>query len=556
MLVGLVVRDVVLIDQLALQLGSGLCVLTGETGAGKSILLDALGLALGMRSDAALVRPGAERASVVAEFEVPGEHSVAELLAEYDLPCDGTLILRRSVAKDGRSRAYVNDLAVSVATLKALGECLVEIHGQHDARGLLSPGRHRSLLDVYAGHGDLVARCRAAHAGWRRASEALDEARLAQAKAKEDEDYLRHALEELQRLEPETGEESALGARRAMLKQAEKIVAAINDARDSLEGADGVDERLRDAQRSLERIADDAGGNLDKTLSALDRAAGELASAGEALAAATRAMDLDIGQLEPLEDRLFALKDLSRKHRVPVDDLADLARRIAARLTTIDDSAARIEALQNELEATLTGYTKTVHALTASRRKAARRLDKAVAKELPPLGLEKARFATEIESTDVDDGAAEGVDRVHFTIATLADAAPGPLQRVASGGELSRIMLALNVVLAGRGAAVTMIFDEVDAGVGGATAARVGERLQRLSQVTQVLLVTHLPQVAALADHHWQISKTETGAETTARVIALDDAAREEEVARMLSGTEITREARAAAASLLRGQPS
>lgn len=556
MLTSLAIRDVVLIDALDLQFSRGLCALTGETGAGKSILLDALGLGLGARADAKLVRHGRDRASVAVRFELDPGSDAAALVREQGLDIDdGVLLLRRVVGTDGRSRAFINDQPVSIALLRRLGAALVEIHGQFDNQRLLDPAVHRELLDAYGGLAPEATACATAWRTWRAAAEARAGAEADLAQARRDEEFIRHALDELGRLAPQPGEEADLSVRRSRLMNAEKLIQAIDEAAGDLAGGAtrGAIDALRSALRSLQRTAAKAEGRLDGAIAALDHALSE-AVEGQALLERTLSdEELDPRQLETIEERLFALRALARKHGVAVDDLAGLLEEMAGRVSALEDGEAVVAALRRDEAAAETRYRQAAAALGERRRAVAGRLDAAIAEELAPLRLGKARFATRIESLCPDDAGPFGLDRIAFEVATNPGMPPGPLARIASGGELARFTLALKVVLAGADPVSTLIFDEVDAGVGGAVAAAVGTRLGRLAGEMQVLVVTHSPQVAARADHHWRISKAEAGASVRTTVEVLDDAGRTEEIARMLAGAEVTEEARAAAASLLAG---
>ena len=550
MLLGLSIRDVVLIDRLDLAFDVGLSALTGETGAGKSILLDSLGLALGARSEAGLVRPGAGQLSVAAEFALPPGHPAAALLAEQGLDAGSELVLRRVVSADGRSRAFVNDQPVSVGLLRQLGGGLVEIHGQFESHGLLDQSSHRTVLDAF---GAIDTKSVAvAWDAWREAARCCREGAAALARAASEEAFLRHALDELNALAPKPAEEADLAARRSLLMHSEKLIEGMNTAVHSLSGAGEVENNLRMAQRALERVADRAEGKLDPVIAALDRAALETAEALGLLDRISSSIDLDPGALEKVEERLFALRAAARKHGVDVDGLAALRDGMAAQLAALDagaDGAARLAAAE---QAARVVYTDAAESLSKTRRTAAQRLDRAVAAELPPLKLDKATFRTRISPLDESQWGAGGADGVAFEVATNPGLPPGPLAKIASGGELSRFMLALKVVLARTSPAVSIVFDEVDQGIGGATAAAVGERLAMLAERLQVLVVTHSPQVAAKATHHWHVAKgAGAGGATVARVTALGPAERREEIARMLAGAEITDQARAAADSLL-----
>ena len=550
MLQSLSIRDVVLIDRLDIAFAPGLTVLTGETGAGKSILLDSLGLALGARAESGLLRSGATQFSVAAEFAPPASHPVHAILAEQGLDAAETLILRRVVSADGRSRAFVNDQPASVGLLRRLGETLVEIHGQFESHTLLDVATHRTVLDAFAAlDGKSVAE---AWTAWRAAVTAKDAAEAELAGARGEEDYLRHAVAELEALAAKPGEEAELAARRMTLMAGEKLAEAMEAARQALAFPGDVEAGLRTARRSLDRMADKAGGRLDAVIAALDRAADEANEARGLLDTVAAALDLDPRNLEKTEERLFALRAMARKHNAAVDELPALAERLAARLSTIDAGGGALAKLAANEAAAKQAFVAASEKLSKARHTAAAKLDKSVATELSPLKLDRARFVTRIEALPESDWGAAGMDRVTFEVATNPGAAPGPLAKVASGGELARFMLALKLVLARTSPVATLVFDEVDADVGGATAAAVGERLAKLARSSQVLVVTHSPQVAAKGVHHWQVAKGDDGKGGTAtRVVALVAAGRREEIARMLAGAKITDQARAAADSLL-----
>jgi DNA repair protein RecN (Recombination protein N) len=551
MLTSLAIRDVVLIEALELDFGAGLGVLTGETGAGKSILLDALGLALGARADSGLVRQGAAQAVVTASFDTPHDGGpIASLLAENALEIDPgePLIIRRIVKADGGSRGFVNDQPASAGLLRELAQYLVEVHGQHDDRGLLNPRGHRALLDAFGRcHAGLVAQ---AYRAWRDAEDALAVARAEIDAAARDRDYLAHAVAELRQLAPEPGEEEVLAERRRSMQRAEKIAEDMVALDDYLAGSDGGLARLRQAARVLERVAD-AHPALGEALAALDRAINVGALAEDQLAAARAALMFDPRALEEDEARLFDLRAMARKHRVQPDELAQLAEDMAGRLATIEAGEEGLAQLDRRVAETRTAYEAAADALSAERHAAAMRLDAAVAGELAPLKLDAARFRTMIETLPDEQWGPGGKDRVEFEIATNPGAPFAPLTKIASGGELSRFILALKVSLAEEGGAATMIFDEIDRGVGGAVASAIGERLARLADRTQLLVVTHSPQVAARGGQHYFIAKSSDGLVTRTGVSALDSAARREEIARMLSGATITDEARAQAERLL-----
>ncbi|SMF71049.1 DNA replication and repair protein RecN [Tistlia consotensis] len=556
MLVSLSIRNVVLIERLDLEFGRGLTVLTGETGAGKSILLDALGLALGARAESGLLRHGAEQASVTAAFSLPADHPSQRLLREQDLePEEGALVLRRVLGPDGRSRAFVNDQPASVGLLRSLGDLLVEVQGQFEQRGLLDAASHRGLLDAFAGLEATVEALRRRHEAWRAAAAAETEARDELEAARRDEAYLRHALEELDALAAEPGEEERLAEERAFLMNAEKLAEALQGATDQLagNGSAGAASAVAAAQRTLERLADKAGRRLEAALGALDRAAAELAEAESLLAAAAADLEFEPGRLEAIDERFFALKDLARKHGCSVAELPALQLALRERLTAIDTGTEHLESLARATAEAERAYRAEAEALSARRRGAAGRLDAAINRELPPLKLDKARFSTGLEPLAREDWGPAGAERVAFTVSTNPGAPPGPLAKIASGGELSRFLLALKVVLAGVSPVATLVFDEVDSGIGGATAAAVGERLARLAAERQILVVTHSPQVAARGLSHWVVQKDADRAGARTRVAPLDAAGRTEEVARMLSGAQITEEARRAAEKLMTG---
>jgi len=555
MLTRLSIRDIVLIDKLDLSFETGIVTLTGETGAGKSILLDSLGFALGARSDAGALRVGASQASVSAVFDLPPAHPALRLATEHGIDADRELILRRVIAADGRSRAFVNDQASSVGLLKQLGASLVEIHGQFETQGLLDAATHRAALDAFAGEDDLVREVAKSHGLWRAAQAAETASREMSSRAAQEEAFLRHAVAELDMLAPEPDEEALLSSKRAMLAGGERLAEALNAALDDLSANKGVEASLRGAQRQLERLAPQMAGRLDAALAALDRAAVEAADAVAEVEALARALDLDPTALEKTEERLFALKATARKYRVAVDDLHELRVRFATQLVALDDGEALLLRLAGATRAARAAYVDKAAALTRSRTNAAASLDKAVAKELPSLKLEKARFRTRLETLAEESWSAAGCERVIFEVATNPGSEPGPLGRIASGGELARFMLALKAVLAQASDGRTLIFDELDSGVGGATAAAVGDRLARLGRTLQVLVVTHSPQVAARGSQHLLVAKKTVQGRAVTTVEQLVGEARREEIARMLSGATVTPAARAAAAELLLPKP-
>ena len=558
MLTAISIRDVVLIERLDLGFGPGLTVLTGETGAGKSILLDSLGLALGARAEQGLVRKGAEQASVAAAFALrPGHESLA-LLAEQGIETEDEVVLRRVLGRDGRSRAFVNDQPVGAALLRRVGTLLVEVQGQHDQMGLANPAGHAALLDQFGVAPALRDTVGRSWREWRAAAFTLAEARDAMQAAQRDGDWLRHAVDELAQLRPEPGEEERLAAERQALQQGEKRAEAIAATLAELTPRDrrspGPAAALRSAARALQRLLPAEPSPADPVagvLGALERAEEALAEAETALTRLADAAEADPRRLEAAEERLFALRAAARKHQVAVAELPALFDTLAARLASLETGAARVGELEVAAEAARRSYVAGCARLTEARRLAAAGLDRAVAAELPPLRLDRARFLTEIAPVAEPGWGPSGADAVRFLIATNPGQEPGPLARVASGGELSRLMLALKVVLAGASPVPTLVFDEVDSGVGGATAAAVGERLARVAERVQVLLVTHSPQVAARGTAHLRVAKLAAGGRAETRVEALDGTARREEIARMLAGETVTEAARAAADSLL-----
>jgi DNA repair protein RecN (Recombination protein N) len=556
MLVSLAIGNVVLIDRAELAFGPGLCVLTGETGAGKSVLLDSLGLALGMRANAGLVRGAAKgnSATVTATFLPAADNSVYELMSEHalDVPSDGEpVLLRRIVDSAGRSRAFVNDQAISVSLLRQIGDLLVEIEGQFAAQGLMDSASHRAALDAFGalqGLQQQVAKC---HGKLLKAQADLEEAMAQQAKDQENEEFLRHAVGELKTLDPQPDEESQLADTRALLMHGEKLVEAIKAADTALTSGDSVEDRLGTAARSLTRHAETAQGRFDAVLDALERATDGIADALTSLRRAMADTEPDPNRLEDCEERLFALRAAARKHNVAVSDLPTLLERLEAGLAAVEDGGAALLALRQSRDEARAEYLSQAEVLSEKRKKAAKKLDKAVALELPPLRLEKASFRTVVETRVETDWGANGIDDIRFEVSTVPGVPGGPLARVASGGELARFLLALKLVLQRANAVDTLIFDEVDSGVGGATASAIGERLARLAEEAQVLVITHSPQVAAFGSYHLRVAKKESGRDVVTVVEDLSSPDRREEIARMLAGAEITDEARAAADSLI-----
>ena len=549
MLRALEIRDMLIIDRLDLTFQPGLNVLTGETGAGKSILLDSLGFVLGWRGRAELVRQGAEQGEVVAVFDLPDGHAAHAVLEEAGLPSGPELILRRINTRDGRKTSWINDRRCSGEVLRALSDRLVELHGQHDDRGLLDPKGHRALLDAFGGVAPLLDTTRETWRARSRLSRRLTEAEAAIAAVRAEEDYLRHAVAELDAMDPQPGEEAELDARRRLMQGAERMREDMARAHAAL-GPQGAEGAMGDALRWLDGLADRAEGMLDAPLEALGRALNELADAVQGVERAQDVLSFNPHELEETEERLFAIRALARKHDVLADDLGQFAQGLRDRLAALDRGDADLRALRAELAQAEAAFDVAARALTDARAEAAGRLDAAVTAELAPLKMERAVFRTEIAAAEPGP---EGRDSVTFSVATNPGAPAGPLARIASGGELSRFLLALKVCLSDSNAGITMIFDEIDRGVGGATADAVGRRLAALAAGGQVLVVTHSPQVAALGAHHWRVEKQVRADMTTSTVVPLDAAARIDEIARMVAGDTITEEARGAARALLAG---
>lgn len=553
MLQTLAIRDIVLIERLEIAFSDGLTVLTGETGAGKSILLDALSLALGGRGDAGLVRHGADQGQVTAVFDLPVGHPARVLLVENDLDDEGDVIVRRVQTADGRTRAFVNDRAVSATLLRQLGAALVEIHGQHDDRALVDPAIHRGVIDAFGGLEADVKAVAVAHRAWRDAEKALADLERRIADARREGDYLRASVEELQKLAPEPGEETSLAERRQEMMRAEKVAVDLREAYDHLNGSGSPVPELSGLLRRLERKGE-AAALAGPALQSISTALDALEDARSVFEAALRAADFDPAELERTEERLFAIRAAARKYSVPPDELGALAARMASDLADLDAGEDRLNALAQSATTARADYDKLAARLSAAREKAARLLEDAVAAELPSLKLERTRFIVN-QLADPETRTADGIDTLEFWVQTNPGTRPGPMMKVASGGELSRFLLALKVSLADKGSASTLVFDEIDTGVGGAVAEAIGTRLARLARKVQVLSVTHAPQVAARADHHFLIAKdsVDNGARVATSVARLPDGHRREEIARMLAGSRITEEARAAAERLLKG---
>ena len=544
MLASLTIKNVVLIDHLTIDFSAGLSALTGETGAGKSILLDSLGLALGARADAGLVRHGTEQASVSVTFDLPKTHPVIKLIEEQDLESDTTLILRRNLSKDGRSKAFINDQPISVSLLKQVGALLVEIHGQFETHNLLNAKYHGFLLDEYAKHETALKDLSADWQFWKDSEKALIARQKEMDQAREEEEFYRTSLEDIDALSPQVGEEESLTQARSRLMRREQIVESLNEAK---EGLNDIETKAMSVWRALERLDTEGAPAIE----AMERTNAEIQEVFSALNDLSHDVENNDVSLSDIDDRLFALKAQAKKHGCSIDELSNKREEIASALNAIENQDDYLASLKKDVEKNKARYIERAKSLSLSRQKKAKTLSQLVMKELPALKLEKAQFIVDVEELDEGNWNAKGIDQIQFLVATNPGAQAGALNKIASGGEMSRFILALKVVLAEVGAAQTLVFDEVDSGIGGATAAAVGERLLRLAEQNQILVVTHSPQVAAMAGHHWIVSKAGKK-EIKTNIIPLNKKEdRREEVARMLSGTEITAEARAAADKLL-----
>lgn len=552
MLRSLYIRNVVLIDKLDLDFGSGLSVLTGETGAGKSILLDSLGLVLGSRAETSLIRSGEDKLSVTAVFDgQSGNAPLQKLLAENEIDGGDEIIIKRTLERGGKGKIFVNDQPVSARLLKEIGSQLVEIHGQFDNQGLLNPSNHRDILDAYGRYPDELNRTASAWEEYRRARDERARAEADLGKARDEEENLRHWVRELEQIAPVKGEENELSARRQELMHSEKIIESLNYAYQTLNGSRDVSSALRQAMSAVDKANQYVEGRYDEIYAALDRSLVELTDAVERIESASADINLNSDEQENIDSRLFALKDLARKHGVAVDDLSATLDEFRRRLNRIELGEDHINALRKAEQEKRLAYLEAAGSLHAARVEAADELDQKIMQELPPLKMEKARFVTGIEKLPETNWSEHGFDAVAFTVSTNPNSPQGPLGKIASGGELARFMLALKVNLAQSSKVGTMIFDEVDAGIGGATAQAVGERLSRLGQDVQVLVVTHSPQVAAQGRQHYKVEKNTRDNITTTAVFELCEADRREEIARMLAGATITAEARAAAKALM-----
>lgn len=550
MLAHLSIRDIVLIERLDIDFSAGLSVLTGETGAGKSILLDSLSLALGARGDASLVRHGADQGQVIAVFDVPAVHPARDVLRENAVDDSGDIILRRVQSADGRTRVFINDQPSSVALMRQVGRALVEIHGQHDERALVDTSAHRDLIDAFGGLLPLTGEVRAAWRAWRQAEQELARHRAKVEAAAREADFLRASVEELSKLDPRPGEETELADERARMMRAEKTAADIADAQEVLSGQASPLPALASLLRRLQRKAQEAPGLLEEIITSLDEALISLDAAQSAVDEAMRASEFDPQRLDQAEERLFALRAVARKHNVMVDELAALRDRMDNDLADLDAGEERLGMLEKGAAERRDAFDAAAARLSEARQATAETLAAAVMAELPALKLERARFLAQIDSAP-EDRMEEGIDRVEFWVQTNPGTRPGPIMKVASGGELSRFLLALKVALADRGSAPTLVFDEIDTGVGGAVADAIGQRLARLASRIQVLSVTHAPQVAARAGTHYLIAKTGGHDRVATGIAVMDRDARQEEIARMLAGATVTEEARAAAERLL-----
>lgn len=553
MLQTLSIRNVVLIDKLDLDFRPGLSVLTGETGAGKSILLDSLGLVTGSRAETSLIRHGEDKLGVTASFAVNGADSpLFDLLREYDIECADEIIIKRSLSRDGKGKIFINDQPVTAKFLKEVGRFLVEVHGQFDNQGLLNPANHRDVLDSYGNYKPLSAKVSAAYQAFRSARQQRREAEDNLEKAKSDEEALRHWVEELKKLAPCTGEEDELGKRRLELMNSEKIIESLSYAYGVLSNGPDVADALRRAQSAVSKADSMVDGKYAGIMDTLEQALVNASEALNQIEEASANISLDTGELENIESRLFALRAVARKHQVNIDELPQVLEDLSQKLATIELGEEGLDNLRRQEEKLKLDYIAAANELSAARKAAALKLDQKVMAELPPLKMEKARFVTLIAKKDESGWNENGIDEVSFTVATNPNSPQGPINKIASGGELARFMLALKVNLAETSQVDTMIFDEVDAGVGGATAQAVGERLARLSDKVQVLVVTHSPQVASRGNNHYKVSKSTVDNITTTKVVELGGDEKCEEIARMLAGEKITDEARAAARVLIK----
>ena len=552
MLQSLSIRNVVLIDKLDLDFKSGLSVLTGETGAGKSILLDSLGLVLGNRAETSLIRQGEDKLSVTAQFSLQKQTpALRALLNEYEIEADDELLIKRSLTRDGKGKIFINDQPAGAKLLKEIGKYLVEVHGQFDNQGLLNPANHLDVLDAYGAYKPLAERTAAAFAAYKKARAARQEAEKNIARAKEDEENLCHWVDELEKMNPRPDEEDELGKKRQEMMNAEKIIDSLNYAYGALTERADVQGAIRSAQSAMDKANTLVDGRYQTIIDMLDQALIDISETVNELEEVSHNVSLNQNELENIEERLYALRGLARKHNVAVSDLPQTLADFRNRLSTIELGEEGIAALRKAEDTAKLDYVKAANELSSARQAAALQLDNKVMSELPPLKMEKARFVTVVEKTDESGWSEKGFNNVYFTVATNPNSPQGPLNKIASGGELARFMLALKVNLAQSSSVATMIFDEVDAGVGGATAQAVGERLARLARDVQVLVVTHSPQVAACGNNHFKVEKSTADNVTTTTVRELTKIEKSEEIARMLAGEVITDAARAAAKVLI-----
>lgn len=555
MLKTLSIRNVVLIDSLDIDFSGGLTVLSGETGAGKSILLDSLGLLLGSRSEASLIRTGADKLSVTGIFEIDPENKIYELAGNYDLEIDGDIIIKRIITADGRNKILFNDQIITLKLLRELSRNLIEIHGQHDNQGLLNPATHCGILDGYGDYAKDIAEVKEAYTAYKTGAKLLEEKQKKLEQAKEEEDNLRHWVQELNKLAPQKGEELILRNRRSELMNAEKIIEMLNSAYSCLNGDNSVLEQIAQAQNAISRVNEivnnkyaDIEQNLETALYSLDEVV-------ESIEANSENISFNQNEIDEIETRLFALRDVAKKHQTEIDLLPEKQKELSDALQSLQSGEDTLKELKEEVAGLRKAYIKAAENLSQKRKKAAEKLDKSIMQELPPLKMEKAVFKTKITVNDEKQWSEKGWDTVCFEVSTNPNTPMGPLNKIASGGELSRLMLALKVNLAQTSSRETLIFDEIDTGIGGATAEAVGERLARLAQKFQVMVVTHSPQVAAFSTEHFKVEKKTTGNATTTNLIKLDSKGKIEEIARMLSGEKITKEARAAAQVLINKEP-
>ena len=552
MLSELTINNVVLIDKLDLEFKSGLSVLTGETGAGKSILLDSLGLVLGNRAEVSQIRQGTEKLSVMAVFDGEGnKEEVSAFLKEYEIETDGELVIKRTLDKNGKGKIFINDQLISAKLLKEIGKFLVEIHGQYDNQGLLNPANHKSILDAYGNYKDLKQTVKRCWQEYKQAEKARQEAEANIAQAKEDEDNLRHWVEELERIGTYSGEEEELSQKRLELMNAEKLIDNLKAAYSSLNGNFDIVSALRQAQTAMEKANQIVAGKYDAIVDILEQSRINAEEAQNEIEEATNNINLNQNELDKIEERIYALRGIARKHQVSVEELPELLEKFKQRLNNLEMGEDRLQNLRQKEEQARLSYKEQAKELSSQRKATALVLDGKVMAELAPLKMEKAKFITQIEEQKPEEWSEDGIDKIQFTVSTNPNSPQGPLNKIASGGELARFMLALKVNLAQTSNVSTMIFDEVDAGVGGATAKAVGERLARLAKDVQVLVVTHSPQVAASGNHHYKVEKNTQQNVTTTQVRELNGIERQEEIARMLAGETVTQEARAAAKVLL-----